>query len=342
VFIIILVIFKIAGLAAHRKVDVYYKYKAGDLRLALWERLNQRLGLCLGVLNGSVYLILICYVIYIFSYWTVQVASSPEDPWHVRLFNQVGKDVASTGMAKVARSVGSLPESYYDSADLAGSVYKNPLCEARLWRYPGFLALAEQPEFQSLGQDTEFANLRLQQKSVRELLHHPKVQAIVNNPELLKTIWATIVPDLKDLLGEKGYLETGKSQKYDSIKILGRWRFNLNAAVAAIRRAKPNVPSSEIQRFKKWMDVAFSKTTFVATTEHQAILKNVPHLKTQPAGSTPSAELLTLQGQWKESDGKYEITMPIEGKPEAMEASVDGNRLTINTPIIALVLDREG
>src|SRR5690348_8159871 len=32
VFILILIIFKVGGYAVHHKVDVYYKYKAGDLK----------------------------------------------------------------------------------------------------------------------------------------------------------------------------------------------------------------------------------------------------------------------------------------------------------------------
>src|SRR4030095_854498 len=48
VFVLISIIFQGAALAVHQKVDVFYKYRAGDLRLALWERLNHRLGLCLG------------------------------------------------------------------------------------------------------------------------------------------------------------------------------------------------------------------------------------------------------------------------------------------------------
>src|SRR5688572_4373083 len=36
VFIILLSLFKVGGLAVHSKVDVYYKYKAGDLRLSLF------------------------------------------------------------------------------------------------------------------------------------------------------------------------------------------------------------------------------------------------------------------------------------------------------------------
>src|SRR5215471_12844165 len=85
VFVIFSVIFKIAGAAAHHKIDVHYKYHAGDLRLALWERLNRRVGLCLGLLNGAAYLVLLCFVIYVPSYLTFQLASAENEPKWMRL-----------------------------------------------------------------------------------------------------------------------------------------------------------------------------------------------------------------------------------------------------------------
>src|SRR5579864_2251547 len=51
IFLVISAITKSLALMLHQKVDVYYKYKTGDLRLVLWERLNRRIGLCLGMLN---------------------------------------------------------------------------------------------------------------------------------------------------------------------------------------------------------------------------------------------------------------------------------------------------
>src|ERR1035441_10244486 len=51
VFVLISVIFKVAAHMVHQKVDVYFKYHAGDLRLALWERLNGRLCLFLGLVH---------------------------------------------------------------------------------------------------------------------------------------------------------------------------------------------------------------------------------------------------------------------------------------------------
>src|SRR5436190_8316019 len=102
VFILISAAFKIGALTAHQKVDVYYKYHAGDLRLALWERLNQRLGLCLGVLNGVAYAVLLSLVVYVPAYAAVQFESSEEDPKWLRLLATLGRGLHSTGLDKVA------------------------------------------------------------------------------------------------------------------------------------------------------------------------------------------------------------------------------------------------
>jgi hypothetical protein len=162
VFVMISIIFKVAALVVHRKVEVHFRYHAGDLRQVLWERLNGRLGLCLALVNGALYLILLSSVIYPLSYWTVQMATEDKDakedkdPKTMRILNRLGEDLQSTGFAKVARAVDRMPQVWYDSADLAGLIYKNPLSEARLARYPAFLSLAERPEFQDMANDTQF------------------------------------------------------------------------------------------------------------------------------------------------------------------------------------------
>ncbi len=71
-----------------------------------------------------------------------------------------------------------------------------------------------------------------------QLVDYPKIQAIIHNPDLLKAIWATVIPDLKDL---HTFLDTGKSPKYDPEKILGRWDFNVNVTMSLFRRGKPNI-----------------------------------------------------------------------------------------------------
>ena len=323
VFILFSIAFKIAGLAVHQKIDVFYKYKAGDLRLALWERLNRRLGLCLGLLNGTAYLILISFLIYSFSYWTVQMASSDSDPKNadpttLQILNRMGHDLQATGFYKVATSISKFSPSFYNAADVTGLLYQNSLMEARLARYPGLLGLAERPEFQDLATDTQFTQMRLERKPIMAIIKHPKVEGILNNPETMKTIWSTIEPDLKDLAA---FLETGRSAKYDSEKILGRWNFDVNSIMAAIRQKQPNLTSSQMQKIKKPMVAAYMKTMLVAVPNRQAILKSFPRNPTAPG------ETQTVQGKWEGAEGKYILNF--SGNLGEIPASVEGDRLTL-------------
>src|SRR4051812_19059031 len=172
-FIIVLAAFKAGALATHQKVDVYFKYKAGDLRLALWERLNHRLGLCLGIFNGVLYFVLLSWAMYCLSYWTVQAATADQQPTTLNVLNRLGKDLDATGMSKVARSIDRLPESYYETADVVGLVYNNALLEARLSRYPAFLTLAEKPEFQDIANDAQFTEMRQKREPIINIINYP-------------------------------------------------------------------------------------------------------------------------------------------------------------------------
>src|SRR4051794_28577782 len=59
-YLVLLIAFKAAGMAVHKKVEWWYKNKGADTKRMLFERMNGRVGICLGVLNGSIYLVLIC------------------------------------------------------------------------------------------------------------------------------------------------------------------------------------------------------------------------------------------------------------------------------------------
>jgi hypothetical protein len=334
VFILISIAFKVAAASVHHKIDVYFKYRAGDLRLALWERLNHRLGLCLGIVNGFLYALLLSFIVYGLGYWTVQTATSDTDPRSFRILNYLGESLQSSGFDKVARAVDRFPAVWYETADLAGVLYNNSLLEARLSHYPAFLGLAERPEFQSLGGDKDFTEAWQRHDAIMTLVNHPLVQSILHSPDLLKEIWATLVPDLSDL---RIFLEKGQSPKYDSISILGRWRFDLNAAYSALRRAKPNMPSSEMQKLKRFFVIPFSKTTLVAMIDHQALLKDAPSLRLGP-NSIPSSNTQTLQGQWKPTDAKYQLSLAGEGE---LPLTVEGDRLTLKGPSMDWVFTRE-
>jgi hypothetical protein len=330
VFLVLLSIFKVIGLVVHKKVDVHYKYKAGDLRLALFERLNARLGAALGTLNGLAYLVVICWAIYPFSYWSTQLGSGEADPKMMRLLNQLGHDLQSTGMAKVARAVDGTSATFYQMADLAGLLYQNSLLEARLSRYPAFLTLAERPEFKAIGSDQAFSEMRLRRAPIRDVLANPNISAIVNNPDEAKLVWNSVVPDLKDL---QAYLETGKSEKYNE-RILGHWSFDINAAIRAYRRAKPNMPSTEMQKFKRWMTSAFLKTSLLFAPDGSVKLKNLPQIKTQ------GADTQNYEGTWK-SAGSEDFVLDLTGVGERKAKIDPSGRLVVTGDAVALVFTPE-
>lgn len=339
-FIIISAIFKIAAAPVHQKVDVHYKYKAGDLRLALWERVSHRLGLCLGVLNGVAYAILLSFLIYVPSYATIQLATSDNDPKWMRFLNLVGHGLNSSGMDKVARSLDRIPDVDYRTVDIGATIYRNGLCQARLSAYPPFLNFSESPQFVELGKDQEFNTAWLQLAPFMQIMDLPRIQAIRNDPELLKTLWYTTRDNVADL---NTYLHTpdGESPKYDPIKILGRWRFDVPAAIAAIRRAKPAISSREMQGLRFYMDAAFGKASMVVKPDHQLIIKNIPALALPTSAAAAAAagtpNLQNMQGEWTDLDGKYELK--VGGK--VVMGTVENERLTLKTPPVDIIFDSE-
>jgi uncharacterized membrane protein required for colicin V production len=331
-FIVVSLVFKGIAHPLYRKLDVYQKYHAGELRLALWERLDHRLGMCVGLLNGTAYLILTSFLIFALSYWTVQVSTSNEDPKMVRLLNALGKDMQSSGFSKVARSIDRISEGYYAAADVVGLVYANPLVEARLGTYPGFLSLAERGEFQQLSGDADFIRLRQERRSIRDVINHPQVQVILKSPDLLRTIWAKLTADTQDIVA---YLNTGRSEKYDPELILGRWNFNVNAALSDFLKAKPSVSAKEMQKAKNAIIHAYGKAKFLATTEKQAILKNVLPLGT-PLGSVGNP--VTIQGTWSALGGnKYDLNFPDSGN---ITATAETDRLIVTGTGVSMIFNR--
>jgi hypothetical protein len=318
-FIIVSLAFKAGAIPLHRKVDVYFKYHAGDLRLALWERLHHRLGLCLGLFNGAAYFIVIAWIIYALSYWTVQMSNSSGDPWTLSLLNHLGKDLSTTGFSKVARAVDPLPESYYDSADIAGLIYSNPLLEARVSHYPAFLGLAERPEFKELGTDKQFTDMWQRGEPILNLMNLSSVQKVMENADLVKSVRSTVKDNLKDF---ENYLQTGRSEKYDAEKILGVWDFDLAYTMVLVRRSKPTLTANEMRNQRRERAATYARATFTGTPEHVAIIKSAPQ-----AG----------QGDWKSDGDKYLVT--ISGRQ--LTGTIENDKLALRGEGLDLAFVRE-
>ena len=337
VFWILLIPFKSAGFFVHRKLELFYKYKAEGLQLVRFNRLNARLGLCLGPINALAYLVLISFVIFDLSYWTTQVCISDDENKLIKLLNQMGRDSETTGFAQIARAIDPMPDAYFQYADLAGLLIQNPQLGDRLGDYPMFISLTERDDFKQLGQNTEFQNAWKQHAPIRQLLENDQFKSLWENQDTANLVWGIIQDNFDDLVG---YLKTGKSAKYGSEAIIGRWDFNTAATTSKLLEARPVISSREMRTLRAWVSQSYAKTAFVAGADRQAFLKNLPHLKVQP-GKPPVTETATWEGKWKGDGADYELSLSSGGKKQSMPAQVDGTRLTIKDDKNTLVFDRD-
>jgi len=337
VFWILLIPFKSLGFFVHRKVELYFKYKTDGMQLIRWNRLNSRLGLGLGLMNALAYLVLISFIIFDLSYWTVQVATSDDEGKIIRLLNQMGRDSESTGFAQIARAVDPMPDTYFKYADLAGLLCQNPQLQGRLADYPMFISLSQRDDFKQLGQDSDFQNSWKQRAPIQQMLNNGQFKSIWENQDADNLVLGIVHDNYDDLCA---YLQTGKSAKYDSEKIIGYWDFNAGATTARILDARPVISSREMRALRTWVTQAYTKTAFIAGADGQAFLDSLPHVKTQP-GQPPTTETASWQGTWNNNGAIYDLSLSSGGKKQSMPAQMDGTRLTIKDDKTMLVFDHQ-
>ena len=333
VFVVLLIPFKSAGYYVHRKVNVYFKYKADTLQLMWWNRLNARLGLCLALVNGLAYLVLLSFIIFNFSYWTAQVATSDEEGRLVKLLNRIGRDSETTGFAKIARAIDPMPEIYFKAADLAGLLWQNPQLRDRLADYPMLISVAERDDFQQLGQDSSFQNAWKQHAPIEDLINDSQFQSIWQNQDTVDLVWGIIRDNFDDLYT---YLQTGQLAKSGSKQIVGRWDFNAGAATAIMLQSRPVISSREMRAMRAMMTQSYARTAFVAGADGRAFLKNLPHFRTPTTFDTAD-----WQGTWKNAGTNYNLSLNSNGQRRSMPVQIDGTRLTIEDDKNTLVFDRE-
>ncbi len=328
VYLLILIIFKVAGMAVHRQIDTYYKYKTSDTKRSMFEHLNQRLGICLGLANASVYVFLLAVVAYVFGYFTFQVATSDKDSAGLRWVNNIAQDLDKTGMSKAISPFIPASEVYYDGVDILGHIYRNPLAaQNRLASYPAFLALAEKKEFKSLADDAKFQQFWLEQHTFGELAHHDKIQPLASSSDLYTNVMGLLKGDLKDL---KDYIETGNSAKYDDQKILGRWSYDFKESMARARRNKANMTLEELRRTRFALG-KMTDATLTAMIDNQATLR-IP---------LTNSAAQTVQGTWRDSGGgKYALSLADQAAKLELPAAVEANKLLVNKDGYAFVFEK--
>ncbi len=323
-FILVLTAFKVGAFALHKKVDTWYKYKSSDTERLLWERLNARVGIAIGVANAFLYTLILSNLIYTIGYFTTQVATHPNESWVVKVVNRLSRDIRSTGMNKAIAPFNPATETYYDTSDVLADLFHNPLLQNRLANYPIFLTLGDQPELKAFT-DAKFQEQWASGLSMREFADHETVKPVLQNSQLFTNVLALARPDLKDL---KQYLESGVSPKYDEEKILGRWQFNFRASISEARRRKPTIGPSELKRLRALLGTAFNNATVVATVDNKTILK------------LPAAQGRTTQGVWSSAGGgQYLVRVTEGGNKMELQVFIEGRRMTFVRDGVVLVFE---
>jgi hypothetical protein len=334
-FIVASIPLKVVAHTVHQKVEHFYKYNAGDLRLALWTRLNSRLGICIGLMNGAAYFVLVSFFIFNLTYWTTQAARGSQ-PLLIRLVNTLGEDLQSTGFTTTASAVGSLPPTFYELADLSGLLMQNPQLGARLANYPGLTSVWERDDMQPLVHDPTLKNALVAGTSPGEILDVPPVQALLANKELSKQLGGILTTNLDDLTA---YLKTGKSAKYDGEKILGRWQFNPGVTVAWLRQEQPKIQASEMRALRALWTQAYAQTSLLLTGDHQLFIKNLPKFQTQTQPDQPAFQPENWKGDWSLDGTNYTLHVSLNGEDKFMNGTTDGLRLTIKDGRNLLIFD---
>lgn len=338
-FIAVTFVFSVIAFNVHRKIDVYYHYKAGDLRLALWQRLNTRLGICLGLLNGVLYFTLISFLVFNLTYWTTQATAESAKPSLVaRTLNGMGQGLESTGFARSSMAVGTLQPNFYKFADLAGFLAQNPQAASRFASYPAFESLWENPDMQFLVCDNTLTNALATGTSVGAILDMPTVQDFLKNKELRNRIKGLVETNVDDLTV---YLQTGKSPKYDGEKIRGHWQFNAPVTLAWFRQSQPKIQSKEMAAIRALWSAAYAQTTFQLTVDNQVFVKNFPRFTATAQPGQPPFSMENWSGDWSREGETYTIHLTQGGQDKFVVATTtDGLRLSVKDGRNLLFFDR--
>jgi len=329
-FLIVLTIFKICGHVAHRKIAVFFKYKVDDKTLYRWQRVYSRLGLSVGLLNGSTYFILLMVPVYAAGYFTTELGTAENEPAGVRFLTMVWAQLLALKLDPVLAAYDPLPAKAYQASDIADLLLHNPLLKSRLGHYPPIMELSERPEFRELANDVELQQMIDSQAPIGNILRYPKVQGMLTNATITAEISQLIGKDLDDL---QGYLMTGQSATYDPETILGVWNIDRAATVAQLRKSQPKITPKQLLQKEQEMYPVIVGLQLTATPDNHVILK-----KSHP---NTSENIVVATGSWKKEGDTYQVNLP-GTLPETSEIEIENaNRLFMPKFGYVVAFDKE-
>ncbi len=344
VFLVIEIIFRFIGSFAHRKVEHHYKYGNDDATAVLWDRMNRRVGLGLGLVHATVYVFLICLFVSVVGYLLIQTGGDKNPSLIYRFMASAADDLKTTKMDKVVAAYNPAPEKYFEISDLLGLLYHNRLLQSRVESYPPFTAMSDQPVYKAIGADTALQEKLQGEVNVFEILEHPKIQELITNSTYSDKLLET---DLKDF---RTYLETGRSPKYEAEKILGNWSFNAGDTIKLALQKDPDLTASLWVRTKNELGDRYSDAVFTAWSDQRAFLALTTDGRTSPKGPRTNSPprwvntnaSFSAKGTWKKSaGGDYQVSLKNKnGTGESSDAALQAGKLVFTFENRKVVFDK--
>jgi len=327
---------KVAAHYVHQRVEHFYKYNASELRQAIWTRLNARLGICVGLMNGAAYFVLISFFIFNFAYFTTQFSANAENqPLLVRLVNNLGEglDVKGTGFSRTSRAVGTLPALDYQLEDLAGLLMHNKELGPRLAKYPPLISWWQRDDMQPLVTDGVLTNALASGASLGDIVHSSGIQSLLANKDLTGQVLAFVTTNFDDLTN---YLQTGKSLKYSGEKIMGNWNFNALVTLAWLRQDQPKIAPRDMAAIRALWAQAYAQTTLLLTVDNQVFVRNWPKFVSQ---GQQLFQPVSTKGDWSRNGDNFTLHFTLDGEEKYVSAATDGIRLAIKDGRNQLIFD---
>ncbi len=353
-FILVGIGFKLLGGAVHRKIEYHYKYRVSDGHRALWERMNRRLGAALGTIGGAIYFVLVCLLVSILGYFTIQVGGAESNSSTLRFVTRMAEDVRETHMDQVVGGLNPAPESYYDLCDFLGFLVQNRDVFRRIRTYPPIRAQGteqfldddldrKQPlPLRSIVDDERYFRLLATERDPAVIMEDPHTETLITNAAARAFFQGL---DVKDLMT---YLKTGKSPKYADERLIGVWVYDYPASLMATKRERPDMSASEMILYEREMSERYTNATLVATLDNVISIKQGPRLEGTPVpGVSNAPPRVSYTGRWRKTGPNYALELRPRGgtaradTSEAFVQRVPSGRPGVEIDRVTFRLDRK-
>ena len=315
-FVIVWLVIYGLGFLAHQPVMLHMKYKEDDATRESFGKMNQAGGAVVGLLIALIVFFTAGKRVYVGGYLTAQTTGEgANEPALVKLGTSARRSMAGTAWERTFAALDTTPARFYEVSDVLGLVYENPALLEYLRDYPPFYAMEERQEVIDIAADAEFLDLLKTKAGFSQVVNHPKIRAVLANPELVAALSQT------DLVDFTAWVKTGVSPKYADEKILGRWRVDVANVLLSMRRQRGNIPPTEFALLRTALSAALTPLRFRFYTDGRFTVVSTGGA---PANPDAPAEAVPTAGAGAGMDPGLAARYGLGGRGQARPAATEG------------------